>query len=160
PRIRTAFSTVRDRVLPSLARSLYVDAKAAYDRKAYAEAADALQKTVRVIDTIEMPAKNELADLRVLATGFLDLSRAAAAAAAPAANRANPEPPAATASPVAVPAPLLNTGLVVLKQTLPQLPFSIASLGHGEYRGIVEVHIDADGNVTNALIVKTVQAIY
>ena len=158
PRVRTAFSTVRERVLPAVARSLYLEARAAYDRKAYADAAQALEKTVRVIDTIESPAKNELADLRVLASGFLDLSKAAAAPPAPA-------PPAAPAKPESAappPAPVVppNTGLVVLKQDLPPLPFSIASLGSGEYRGVVELHIDEGGNVTDARIFETVHAIY
>ena len=106
PRVRTAFSVVRERVLPALARALYLEAKAAYDGKAYADAAQALERTVRVIDTIESPAKNELADLRVLASGFLDLSKAAAAPPAPAAPAApaQPEiaaPPPAPAGPAA-----------------------------------------------------------
>ena len=160
PRVRTAFSAVRERVLPAVARSLYLEAKAAYDRKAYADAAQALERTVRVIDTIESPAKNELADLRVLASGFLDLSKAAAAPPAPAAPAApaTPEiaaPPPAPAGPAAA-----NTGLVVLKQDLPPLPFSIAALGSGEYRGWVELQIDEGGNVTSARIIQTVHAIY
>src|SRR6185436_10747855 len=158
PRVRTAFSAVRQRVLPGVARSLYIDAKAAFDRKAYADAVVALEKTVRVIDTIEAPVKDELIDLRVLASGFLDLSRAASAPPAPPAApaTAKPESPAA---PIAPAAPA-NTPLVVLKQDLPPLPFSIASLGNGEYRGVVEVQIDERGNVTNAKIIQSVQAIY
>ena len=158
PRVRTAFSTVRERVLPAVARSLYLEARAAYDRKAFAEAAQALEKTVRVIDTIESPAKNELADLRVLASGFLDLSKAAAAPPAPAPPVAPAKPE--SAAPPPPPAAPTNTGLVVLKQDLPPLPFSIASLGTGEYRGVVEVHIDEGGNVTNARIIETVHGIY
>jgi TonB family protein len=158
PRVRTAFSTVRERVLPAVARSLYLEARAAYDRKAFADAAQGLEKTVRVIDTIESPAKNELADLRVLASGFLDLSKAAAAPPAPAAPTA-PAKPEITAPPPA-PAPPPNTGLVVLRQDLPPLPFSIASLGSGEYRGVVELQIDESGNVSNARIVQPVHAIY
>jgi TonB family protein len=158
PRVRTAFSTVRERVLPAVARSLYLEARAAYDRKAFAEAAQALEKTVRVIDTIESPAKNELADLRVLASGFLDLSKAAAAPPAPAPPVAPAKPE--SAAPPPPPAAPPNTGLVVLKQDLPPLPFSIASLGTGEYRGVVELQIDESGNVTDARIVETVHAIY
>jgi TonB family protein len=158
PRVRTAFSAVRQRVLPGMARSLYIDAKAAFDRKAYGEAVTALEKTVRVIDTIEAPAKDELSDLRVLASGFLDLSRAASAPPAPAAAPATARPEA-PAAPIA-PAALANTALVVLKQDLPPLPFSIASLGYGEYRGVVEVQIDEHGNVTNAKMIQSVHAIY
>jgi hypothetical protein len=161
PRVRTAFSTVRERILPALARSLYLEAKAAYDRKAYMDAAQTLERAVRVIDTIESPAKYELADLRVLASGFLDLSKAAAAPPPP----APPAEPAAPAKPEIAappPAPALppNTGLVVLKQDLPPLPFSIASLGSGEYRGMVELQIDEGGNVTSARIIRSVHVLY
>ncbi len=161
PRVRTAFSAVRERVLPAMARALYLEAKAAYDRKAYTDAAQALERTVRVIDTIESPAKNELADLRVLASGFLDLSKAAVAPPAPAAPAA-PAPPEIAAPPPAPAGPVApaNTGLVVLKQDLPPLPFSIAALGSGEYRGWVELQIDEGGNVTGARITQTVHAIY
>jgi len=158
PRVRTAFSAVRQRVLPGVARSLYIDAKAAFDRKAYADAVKALEKTVLVIDTIEAPVKDELSDLRVLASGFLDLSRAASAppatAAAPA--TAKPEPPAAPTAAAA----LVNTALVALKQDLPPLPFSIAAIGNGEYRGMVEVQIDEQGNVTSGRMVRPVHALY
>jgi hypothetical protein len=159
PRVRTAFSAVRERVLPVLARALYLEAKAAYDRKAYTDAAQALERTVRIIDTIESPAKNELADLRVLASGFLDLSKAAATPPAPAAatTPATPEKPEVAAP---LPATVPNTGLVVLKQDLPPLPFSIAAIGSGEYRGVVELDIDEGGNVTGARIIQTVHGLY
>jgi TonB family protein len=156
PRVRTAFTTVRQRVLPNVARSLYLAAKSAYDRKAYPDAIKALEKTVLVIDTIDAPARNELADLRVLASGFLDLSRAAAAppaAPAPAAVKAEIAAPVVTAA-------LPDTPLVVLKQNLPPMPFSITALGNGEYRGVLELVIDDRGNVTDARIVQSVHAIY
>jgi hypothetical protein len=158
PHVRAAFSTVRERVLPAVARSLYIEAKAAYDRKAYTDAAPAFERTVRVIDTIESPAKDELADLRVLASGFLDLSKAAAvpkAAPAPA-TPAKQEVAAAPPAPAAPP----NTGLVVLKQDLPPLPFSVMSLGPGQYHGVLELQIDERGNVTGARIIESVQLLY
>ena len=78
PRVRAAFAAVRHRVLPTVVRSLYASAKAAYDRKAFAEAADGLDKTVRIIDNLE-GSNPELGDVRMLASGFLDLSKAAIA---------------------------------------------------------------------------------
>ena len=89
PRVRAAFAAVRHRVLPTVVRSLYASAKAAYDRKAFAEAADGLDKTVRVIDSLE-GSNPELGDLRMLASGFLDLSKAAIA------KPSVPPPPAPT----------------------------------------------------------------
>jgi TonB family protein len=160
PRVRAAFTSVRQRMLPVLARSLYLDAKAAFDRKAYAEAASALEKVVKVIDNIEGAGRAELGDLRVLASGFLDLSRAsvAAVAAAPA-----PSPPTEKPASTTVPTPaaaLSFTNLVVLKQDLPPLPFSLVSLNAGEYRGMVEVDIDETGSVTDARILQSVHVLY
>jgi TonB family protein len=165
PRVRTAFAAVRQRILPTLARSLYVQAKTDYDRKAYADAAKGLEKAVSVIDTIDPQSRNELGDLRVLANGFLDLSRAAAAPPPPVAPPPAPTPSAPASEPppvVSAPAPaaIPNTGLVALKQELPPMPFSIASLGVGEYRGTVEVQIDERGNVTSARMLQPVHAIY
>lgn len=160
PRVRAAFTAVRQRMLPGVARSLYIDAKAAFDRKAYAEAAAGLEKSLKVIDNIEGAGLAELGDLRVLASGFLDLSRASAGAvaAAPA-----PGPSTETSAPAATPRPaaaLLVTNLVVLKQDLPPPPFSLASLNAGEYRGMIEVDIDETGSVTDARMVQAVHVLY
>ena len=163
PRVRTAFNTVRQRMLPGVARTLYVDAKAAFDRKAFPEAVEALDKTVRVIDSIEAPARADLGDLRVLASGFLELSRASLAPPAPppaAASASAPSAAANSAEPAPVPAPrLATTHLVVLRQDVPPLPFSL-SMVSGEYRGAVEVDIDDRGNVVNAVILQPIHAVY
>jgi hypothetical protein len=159
PRVRAVFSAVRQRMLPGVARGLYVDAKAAFDRKAYPEAALALEKTVKVIDSIDAANRADLSDLRVLAAGFLDLSKASTAAPPPPVVAASAK--AEAAPPVPAPVPVRpSTGLVVLKQELPQLPYSLLSSGRGEYRGIVEVDIDEAGAVTNARMVEPVHAFY
>jgi hypothetical protein len=144
-------------------RSLYASAKAAYDRKAFAEAADGLDKTVRVIDTLE-GSNPELGDLRTLASGFLDLSKAAIAQAS------LPPPPAPTPalasvnavkSPVSLaPAPPLPFSNVVAKrQDLPQLPFSLATT-KAQYRGSIEVEINEAGNVVGARVIQPVHVLY
>ena len=161
PRVRAAFAAVRQRVLPTVVRSLYASAKAAYDRKAFAEAADGLDKTVRVIDNLE-GSNPELGDLRMLASGFLDLSKAAIA------KPSVPPPPAPTPAqvslveaPVALaPAPPLPFSNVVAKrQDLPQLPFSLAAT-KGQYRGTVEVEINEAGNVVGARVIQSVHVLY
>jgi TonB family protein len=160
PRVRAAFNTVRQRILPGVARQLYVEAKALFDRKAYPEAARALEKTVTVIDNVDPANRSDLGDLRLLASGFLELSRAAAAPA-PA-----PAPPTAAAAPAqVVPAPAAatfpaSTSLVVLRQDVPPLPFSLAAAGKQEYRGLIEVEIDEAGKVTDVRIVQSVHALY
>jgi hypothetical protein len=158
PRVRAAFSAVRQRVLPGVARTFYVDGKAAFDRKAYPEAIVALEKTVDVIDNIEGENKAGLGDLRVLAAGFLDLSRAAVGPPPP--TPAKPAVAAAAEPAPAKPAPAVTTNLVVLKQDLPPVPYSLVAAGTGEYRGVVEVDIDEAGNVTSSRMIQTVHAFY
>jgi tetratricopeptide (TPR) repeat protein len=159
PRVRAAFAAVRRRVLPTVVRSLYASAKAAYDRKAFAEAADGLDKTVRVIDNLE-GSNPELGDLRMLASGFLDLSKAAIAKASV------PPPPAPTPAKVveapvtlapAPPLPFFN--VVAKRQDLPPLPFSLAGT-KGQYRGTVEVDINEAGNVVGARVIQSVHVLY
>jgi tetratricopeptide (TPR) repeat protein len=157
PRVRAAFAAVRHRVLPTVVRSLYASAKAAYDRKAFAEAADGLDKTVRVIDSLE-GSKPELGDLRILASGFLDLSKAAIAKPAPAPA---PTPAQVVEVPVALApaAPLPFSNVAAKRQDLPQVPFSLAAT-KGQYRGTVEVDINEAGNVVGARVIKSVHVLY
>jgi hypothetical protein len=163
PRVRQAFAAVRRRVLPTVVRSLYASAKAAYDRKAFAEAADGLDRTVRVIDSLE-GSNPELGDLRTLASGFLDLSKAAIAQAS------LPPPPAPTPaqasvnvvkSPVALApaAPLPYSNVVAKRQDLPHLPFSLAAT-KAQYRGAIEVEINEAGNVVGARVIQSVHVLY
>ena len=161
PRVRAAFAAVRQRVLPTVVRSLYANAKAAYDRKAFAEAADGLDKTVRVIDNLER-TNPELADLRTLASGFRDLSKAAITPPAPppAPTPARVSPQVAEAPVALTPArPLPFSNVVATRQDLPKLPFSLAAT-RGQYRGMVEVEINEAGNVVGARMVQSVHALY
>jgi TonB family protein len=163
PRVRAAFSEVRRRVLPDLVRTLYADAKASFERKSMVEAAEKLEKTLKVIDDPDCEG-TELDDLRLLVVGFLDLAKAAAPAPAPTAastaNAAAPAPPANTgapAPPAALPA-IVNA--VALKQDMPK--WSLPNLGSrsAEYRGWIEVEIDEQGTVVNATITDAVHPMY
>lgn len=161
PRVRAAFAAVRQRVLPTVVRSLYASSKAAYDRKAFAEAADGLDKTVRLIDNLK-GSNQEFGDLRMLASGFLDLSKAAIAkpSVPPAPTPAQVSLNLVKAPVALVPAPPLPFFNVVAKrQDLPQLPFSLAAT-KGRYRGTVEVEINEAGNVVGARVIQSVHVLY
>ena len=161
PRVRAAFNTVRQRVLPGVARQLYVDAKAMFDRKAYPEAVRALEKTLIVIDSVDPANRADLGDLRLLASGFLELSRAASAAPPPVPVTERPTAPPAQVPPPPAAATLpQSTNLVVLRQDVPALPFSLAAAGKQEYRGLIEVDIDQAGKVTDVRIVQSIHALY
>src|SRR5262249_24369886 len=76
PRVRCASRDVRQRLLPEIALSRYATAKASFDRKEYAAADHQFRELMALLDDPQMG--NRLGDLRVLATGFLELSVKAA----------------------------------------------------------------------------------
>src|SRR5688572_5871609 len=86
PRVQEAFSKVQQKLLPVVTKQLYSDARGALDRKERAEAIGQFEKLLKIIDGAG-PGAASMSELRVLAEGFLDLSRAlpgpASAAAAP-----------------------------------------------------------------------------
>ncbi len=156
PRVRAAFAAVRRRVLPGVVRSLYANAKAAFDRKAFPEAAEALDRTVRVIDNLDAAENGDLADLRLLASGFLELSRASLPPP-PSPVTAPPANVAASTETVAVP-PTASSA-VAIRQDVPRWPFFLG-MTSGEFRGTIEVEIDESGNVISAQMVQPIHALY
>jgi hypothetical protein len=101
PRIRHAFDEVRLRVLPRLARSLYEEGRASFDRKEMAKAQPTLEQALAVLDLLP-PDEPGTADLRTLVSGFLQLSRASISAA-PGAALTQPEGVASPGPPTPVP---------------------------------------------------------
>jgi hypothetical protein len=86
PRVRSAFSDVRRRMLPALVQRQYVQAKSAYDRKEFLVAAVGFKQVVGMLNDPDLrSAANQppLSDLRTLAAGFSELSASAAAPLAP-----------------------------------------------------------------------------
>lgn len=147
PRVRAAFSDVRERLLPEIAAARYNSAKAAYDRKEHALAEQNFRELLVLLDDRQMGGR--LADLRVLAAGFLELS--AVAAAPP----AQPEPESEPAVP---PAPVADPNRIyiaedehvrppaTLRQDLPSIPLAIRHQVRD--RGLLEIVIDEQGRVT------------
>lgn len=160
PRVVDAFAAVRRRTLPTVARTLYQDGRAAYGRKAFAEAVERLETTIRLIDNPDGADDPDLADLKTLASGFLDLSRTALAQAAP------PPLPATklAATNASQPAPQPRSESrdpVVIRQDLPPWPGATAGrLFEAEFKGAVEVAIDEQGNVIDVQLVVPVHPVY
>jgi tetratricopeptide (TPR) repeat protein len=75
PRLLDAFRDVRRRVLPSMVRQSYADAKAAFERKDFEVAGKGFDGVVTLLDDEAMASTSELSDLRILSKGFLDLIR-------------------------------------------------------------------------------------
>ena len=88
PRVRATFSDVRQRLLPDLTTARYAQAKQAYDRKQYAEAAARFRELVVLLDDPQMNGRQ--GDMRTLAAGFVEL--ATIAATPPPAPKEEPKP--------------------------------------------------------------------
>jgi TonB family protein len=156
PRVQEAFNLRRQQLLPEIAKQFYFEARGALDRKDRLEAIARFERLVTIIDAAK-GASASLAELRVLASGFLDLSRAL------------PEPapvakPVVETSPARVEnrpeAPAIETRPVALKQDLPPWNPGDPSSRRTAYTGSVRVFVDPSGRVTDAGIVRSVHASY
>lgn len=162
PRVRAAFSEVRHRLLPDIAKTRYTEAKATFDRKDYQAAADAFRSVMNLLDDPDM--NGALPDLKVLAKGFLDLSVAATAPPPP------PPQPKPELPPLPAPKPKPSVNKIyggddqdvapptVVRQDVPRLPTIVTSQARG--RGVLEVVIDEKGRVTSAAVRESVHPIY
>src|SRR5262245_30768913 len=158
PRVRAAFSDVRQRVLPGLVQQRYALYKTAFDRKDYQTATAGFNELLALYadpDLALAGAKPPLSDLRVLIGGFYELSLQAGAP--PPATEPAPRASASfTRTPVAPivqePQKLYSTSdegvvpPVALRQQLPSYPGQVTR----PMVGAVEVVIDESGYVVQA----------
>jgi TonB family protein len=184
PRVRTAFTDVRKRLLPDIARARYADAKGSFDRKEFPQAEQQFRNLLALLDDGDMGGR--LGDLRVLVQGFLDLS----VASSPPPPPPSVEAPRMAESPMAAPSPTRAavmataartpdqpgssqgmsrdrifggdepgiTGPIAVKQDLPRVPSTL--VGRTRDRGLLEVIIDEQGRVTNATIRSPIHPVY
>ena len=162
PRVRLAFTSVRRRMLPSIIQQRYAVAKAAFDRKEFASAADGFAQVLTALadrDVASEAKQPPLSDLRTLAGGFQELAAKAAAppppAPAPAAIPAPPPPPPAAPRVYAGD----EAGVVppsIVSQALPPFPGQIVIPRTGK----LEVVIDESGVVESAIMTGSVAPNY
>ena len=159
PRLRELFSRTRQQMIPEIARQMYVEAKVALDHKDRDAAVAKFEGVVRLIDSSGADAPGSLSELRLLAAGFLDLSRAmpaaAAAVAAPPTARNAPAPSAT--KPVKAPE---ITPPIAIKQEMPAWFPSDNVSRQAAFSGTVRVLISAAGKVETAEIVRPVHPAY
>lgn len=173
PRIRSVFQDTRKALLPGLVQRRYADAKAAFERKD-PNALSAFEQLLTLLDDPDVKAIAQLSDLRTVVSGFRDLSKAIANVPPPLARPIEPVPtvqranvttlPAAAAvEPVAGPIPDGALGFmppVVISQPLPRwAPPGNVDRRTG-FKGLIEVAIDENGNVTSATVQQSVHPLY
>jgi hypothetical protein len=160
PRVRSAFSDVRRRMLPAIIQQRYGLAKAAFDRKDFVTAANGFGQVAEMLNDPDVGAAANvppLSDLRTLAGGFRDLAVTASAPPppppAPVAAPPAPEPPAARPEPKLPPIPRIYSAEdgnvvppAVVRQSLPPFPTRAFSAA----QGALAVVIDERGAVESA----------
>ncbi len=167
PRLRSAFSDARKRLLPSIIQQKYLVAKTAFDQQDLPAAAEGFKQVLSGLsdpDIAPFVEQPPLSDLRVLATGFHDLSSKAMALA-------TPPPPQAVPAPVAAPAPApaapvvaqiysaADPGVippVVIQQAMPPFPGKVVMA----VVGAIEVVIDETGAVESAMMDTSLNPAY
>jgi TonB family protein len=157
----------RRRLLPEMARRRIAEGRLAYQQGDRSGATQRFEGAIRLLEDPTLANQRELADLKALASGFLDLIRAqsapavAPAAATPPADVATPASAREPAAPAPAPAPAAGQALAVsrptvVSQSLPPWRPPDPSWRTRELRGSVLLSIDATGRVTSATMQQTV----
>ena len=161
PRVRATFSEVRRRLLPDLTTARYAEAKQAYDRKQYAEAATRFRELVLLLDDPQMNGRQ--GDMRTLAAGFVEL--ATVAAAPPPAPKEEPKPEPAPAKPTAPLVPKIYTaedpGIVppvTVRQDMPAVPAAISQMTKAQ--GLLDLVIDEKGRLVSIVLRSSLHPTY
>lgn len=163
PRVRATFSDVRRRLLPDLTTARYAEAKQAYDRKQYAEAAARFRELVILLDDPQMNGRQ--GDMRTLAAGFVELATVAAMPPPPAPKEEpKPEPPP-TAKPAKPAEPKIYTaedpGIippVTVRQDVPAVPANITAMARTQ--GILDLVIDEKGRLVSIVLRSSIHPTY
>ena len=176
PRVRTMFRDIRQSLLPGIVQREYNAAKEAFDKQD-AGAVEQFERVLKLLSDPLMAPTPAMNDLRMVATGFRDLSKARvprvefAAATAPvvAQMEATPVPPApgpaapanAAASAARSGPPIYREGdadvvpPVTIRQVLPQWVVPQGTRpGAWQPEAILEVTISESGDVVNAVLRK------
>lgn len=166
PRVTATFTDTRRRLLPDLARTVFTEARGKFQAGDREGARKQFELTMKMLDDSALGEDDDLADLRLVASGFLDLAKLEAAAAAEPAPAPAPQPvtpPAVAAAPPSA-APSGGTGgvataPVTISQGLPAWrPDS--SVARRTFSGSVRVEIDNAGRVTAVEMERSVHPAY
>jgi TonB family protein len=169
PRTRSRFDAVRQQLLPAIVQETYDKAKAAFDRKELPVALAEFDRVVALLEDPGLADVQNMADLRRLAIGFRDLSKASATEvpASPAAAGSNGAAPTAAAAPPAPDPARTYTGedagvappIVVSRRTPVWTPRNEIEKRR-EFRGLLDLVVNEAGDVTSAVLSKSIHPTY
>jgi hypothetical protein len=168
PRIRAMFTEIRQALLPGIVQRAYADAKAAFDKQD-PKSTVRFQRVIDLLNDPDVASRPALADLRIVTSGFRDLSKAFGQPAPPAPVAPAPVPPVEP-SPAASPSSASSATTVyregdvgvvapvALNQTLP--PFVGGPFQPREMVGALELLVDENGNVISATVITSINPRY
>ena len=172
PRLMTVFREVRHQMLPRIVRDSYANAKSAFDRKELETAATGFDRVLLLLNDPDSTESESLADIRMLATGFKDLTRLGLTVGPSATAVVTTAPTTAAASNPAAPPELSEarrtfgpedtdvTAPVVVSQTLPPWRYSKLTETRRQFQGALALVIDENGNVKSVTLLEGVQPEY
>ena len=160
PPVQKLLGEVRTKVVPALVRDRYQRGRARLEQKDYTNALEDFELVISLVDNgpLDSSSQATLADIRLLASGFLDLTRAKASAPAAeptAAPRAAAMTPAARAPRITPPEAIV--------QDIPAFRWTRDPAGPSPAHapeGVLEVTISIDGNVTAARMTRSIHPVY
>lgn len=170
PRVRMFFEDVRRPLLPEIVRHSYAKAKDAYDRKEMAPASAEFDRVIALLDEIG-GSEQGVADLRTLASGFRDLSKAAAAPPPPTPEPAPVAVDPAPVTPPATPRPPAEPAVygmehadvkrpVAVSKTMPNWRPENPTEERMNFTGAVELVISEQGKVLSVSLIESVHPRY
>jgi hypothetical protein len=137
------------RLLPQLVGDTYEEGKAAFEGGRYERARDTFQRVVGMIDSLPAEERQALADLRLLAAGFVDLSGAKI-----------PPPALIEKVPALPPSAVAYIGPMAVQEDLPPWTPPTGLASRAEYVGVFRVRIGTDGRVSGTEVLEPSHAAY
>jgi TonB family protein len=184
PRFVSLVSDAKKRLLPSIARKTFSEAREQFKSGDRAEALKKFDVVVTLASTGPFKDTSDAEDLRTLASGFIELARASAlsrpapttpvpaseppkvivAETRPAAAPVSTSPAAPVMAPATTPPPSATASQhdvsqpVAVRQTIPAIPSGMSGLGSPT--ASVKVEIGTDGHVVNASMQQSAHPLY
>ena len=156
PRFAALVTEARRKMLPVVARQAFAEGRERFNAKQHADAIRHFELALRLADDPVWRQSADAGDLRTLASGFVDLSKASTPAVQPATTTAAAAAADTRGSrPEAAPAARTRTTQpVAIKQVVPPIPTNLAraSATSGAFRLL----IDATGRVETVTVVQSV----
>ena len=157
PRVLNLFADARRKLLPSIIRTTFDDAKLLFSAGHRERARTRFEDVLRLLEDPALEANSVLSDLKIVAAGFVDLT---GSTPAPPVLQAAREPAPAAAPTAAAVARVTVTPAESIQQPLPSWQPRDPFASGREFVGAVRVVIDETGRVASATIERSIHPEY